>query len=57
VEASVTDVFGAFFRVSGTGGLFAMRAAFPIQGDVGVIDRVEVQLRNKIGISLTYTAR
>lgn len=57
VEVPVTDVFGAFFRVSGTGGLFAMRAAFPVQGDVGVIDRVEVQLRNKIGVSLTYTAR
>jgi hypothetical protein len=57
VEASVGDVFGTFFRSSGTGGLFAMRAAFPIQGDVSAIGRVDVQLRNKLGLSLTYTAR
>jgi hypothetical protein len=57
IEATVGEVFSTFFRASSTGGLFAMRAAFPIQGDVNVIDRVEVQLRNKIGISLTYTAR
>lgn len=57
VEATVGDVFGTFFRSSSTGGLFAMRAAFPIQGDVNAIGRVDVQLRNKLGVSLTYTAR
>ncbi|MDZ7639207.1 MAG: choice-of-anchor D domain-containing protein [Bryobacterales bacterium] len=57
VEATVGDIFGAFYRSSTTGGLFAMRAAFPIQGDVNAIARVDIQLRNKLGVSQTYTAR
>lgn len=57
IEVTVGDVFGAFFRGATTGGLFSMRAAFPIQGDISVIDRVEVMLRNKLGPSLSYVAR
>lgn len=57
MEALVSDVFGAFFRASTTGGLFAMRAAFPIQGDVQAIQSVQVMLTNKLGVSHRFTAR
>lgn len=57
VEALVSDVFGAFFRASSTGGLFSMRAAFPVQGDVNAIQSVQVALKNKLGISQRVTAR
>ncbi|MCU0228228.1 MAG: hypothetical protein MUF01_11370 [Bryobacterales bacterium] len=52
VQASVGDVFSAFFRLSERGGQFTLRAQFPIEGDTNAIRRVEVILRNRLGPSL-----
>lgn len=57
VEAAIGDIFSGFFQASSTGGVFAMQAIFPVQGDVNAISRVDVQLRNKLGISQTFVVR
>lgn len=57
IEATVGDVFGTFFRASTTGGVFQLRAEFPVQGDVSAIQSVQVALRNSLGLSQRVTAR
>lgn len=57
IEAPVGDVFGAFFRASPTGGVFQLRADFPVQGDVNAIESVQVALKNSLGLSQRVTAR
>ncbi len=52
VQASVGDIFSAFFRLSERGGQFTLRAQFPVEGDANAIRRVEVILRNRLGPSL-----
>lgn len=51
VQATVGDLFSAFFQSSSQGGLFTLRAVFPVEGDANAIRRVEVTLRNKLGPS------
>lgn len=57
IEAPVGDVFGTFFRASPTGGVFQLRADFPVQGDVNAIESVQVALKNSLGLSQRVTAR
>jgi hypothetical protein len=41
--------FGRLFQTSDAGGLFQMKAAFPVTGDASGIDAVEVELANSTG--------
>jgi hypothetical protein len=41
--------FGRFFQASELGGLFQLKAAFPVTGDASGIDSVEVELENSTG--------
>jgi hypothetical protein len=48
-----TADFQAFFQTSDLGGLFALAAIFPVNGDTTQITAVEVQFRNAAGTSTT----
>lgn len=49
IRAQVQDVFASFFRDSALGGLFQLRAVFPVTGDTAQITGVQVELRNSAG--------
>lgn len=49
IRAQVQDVFSAFFRDSAFGGIFQLRAVFPITGDTAQITAVQVEMRNSAG--------
>ena len=51
IQATVSDLFSVFFRSSTTGGLFTLRARFPVEGDPIHIRRAEVIIRNRLGPS------
>lgn len=51
LQATVSDLFSAFYRGSAQGGQFSLRATFPVDGDASAIRRVEVILRNRLGSS------
>lgn len=53
VRANVETRFKDFFDTSTAGGLFSLRAAFPVTGSIAVIRAVEAEFRNRIGVQKT----
>jgi hypothetical protein len=51
VTADVTTVFQAYFKNPEMGGMFVLRAQFPVTGDATQIDSVEVELTNSTGVT------
>lgn len=45
--------FRRYFEETTLGGLFALRAAFPVTGDIGKVSGVEIEIRNSAGSSRT----
>ena len=44
-------VFAQHFETANAGGLFALRAVFPVTGNASVVDSVDVELANAVGTS------
>ena len=53
VRADVAGTFRAYFDASDIGGLFSMRATFPVTGAADLIDAVEVEATNSVGTAKT----
>lgn len=53
LEADAANEFQRYFRDSQFGGLFALRAVFPVAGDTATVGAVEVGLSNSAGVSRT----
>jgi hypothetical protein len=53
IRAEIRREFEQFFGTSDTGGVFTMRATFPVQGPVAQINAVEVELQNGAGNTRT----
>jgi hypothetical protein len=53
VSADVAGLFAQYFESSPIGGLFALRALFPVTGDPAGIGAVEVEIVNSAGSSKT----
>lgn len=51
VSADVSALFGQYFEHPELGGMFVLRAAFPVTGDTSQVDAVEVELVNSAGAS------
>lgn len=51
ISADATTEFRRYFESATLGGLFALRAQFPVSGEAGRIAAVEVELRNAIGVT------
>jgi hypothetical protein len=51
LTADVTDAFAAYFKNAELGGMFVLRATFPITGDVTLISSVKVELTNSAGVT------
>ncbi|HEX8984846.1 MAG TPA: hypothetical protein VF767_05430 [Bryobacteraceae bacterium] len=51
VTADVTTVFQAYFKNPEMGGMFVLRAQFPVTGDATQIDSVRVELTNSAGVT------
>lgn len=49
IRAQVQDAFASFFRESALGGIFQLRAVFPVTGDAAQITGVQVEMRNSAG--------
>ncbi len=45
--------FRRYFESATLGGLFALRAAFPVTGDVAQVRAVEIEIRNSVGVTRT----
>jgi hypothetical protein len=53
IRADIRRTFEQFFGTSDTGGVFTMRATFPVQGPAAQINAVEVELQNGAGNTRT----
>jgi len=53
IRADIRREFDQFFTTSDTGGVFTMRATFPVQGPAAQINAVEVELQNGAGSTRT----
>ena len=51
IRADSSAEFGRYFRTSPLGGLFQLRATFPVTGEASAIDAVEVEMANSAGAS------
>ncbi len=51
LSADVTSAFAKYFENPEQGGLFVLRAVFPISGDASVVDSVQVEFTNSIASS------
>jgi hypothetical protein len=49
VRSKVGEVFTAYFRESALGGLFQLRAFFPVSGDASALGSVQVEMVNSSG--------
>lgn len=49
ISADATGEFRRYFESSTLGGVFALRAQFPVSGEAGRIAAVEVEVRNAVG--------
>ncbi|HVX67387.1 MAG TPA: hypothetical protein VHA11_12325, partial [Bryobacteraceae bacterium] len=49
--ADVTDAFAAYFQNAEMGGMFVLRAKFPVTGNAALIDSVQVELTNSAGVT------
>jgi hypothetical protein len=50
IRADGGGAFGRFFQGSEAGGLFVLKASFPVTGDTSGIDAVEVEVTNSAGV-------
>src|SRR5262249_18420738 len=53
IHSPVMTAFDNYFRTAIAGGMFSMRAVFPVTGNTRNIDQVEIEVRNGIGVSRT----
>lgn len=53
VQADATGAFLGFFDSSGMGGVFSLKAAFPVSGNADEVSSVKVQLTNAAGNTQT----
>ena len=53
LRSDVAAAFRDYFATSYAGGLFSLRAEFPVAGDVSLLEAVEVQFENRTGPSKT----
>ncbi|MDW8129955.1 MAG: choice-of-anchor D domain-containing protein [Bryobacterales bacterium] len=53
ITVDATAEFRRYFESAGLGGLFALRAAFPVTGDVSRVAAVEIEIRNSAGSART----
>jgi hypothetical protein len=51
LAADVTDAFTAYFKNAEMGGMFVLRAKFPVTGNATLIDAVQVELTSSAGIT------
>jgi hypothetical protein len=51
VPVDATSLFQHHFETAGAGGLFSLRAVFPISGAISQIDSVDVEMPNTAGMS------
>jgi hypothetical protein len=57
IRADWSDLFSNYFRSSRVGGMFAMRATFPVSGDASGIGSVEIEMTNSSGVARTSRVR
>ncbi len=57
VRADATTDFRRYFEGTDLGGLFAMRARFPVTGDAAAIDAVEIEIVNGAGAARSARLR
>jgi hypothetical protein len=57
IRVNVTAEFERFFQTSTMGGVFSLRAVFPVSGSVNDIDQVEIELVNSAGTSTSGRIR
>ncbi len=53
LRANVESPFKTFYESSTAGGLFSLRAAFPVTGSLSLIRAVEAEFRNRVGAQKT----
>jgi hypothetical protein len=53
ITVDASSSFGSYFGSSSMGGIFGLRARFPVSGDVRGIAAAEVKLSNSFGVSST----
>jgi hypothetical protein len=51
LAADVTEAFAAYFKNAELGGMFVLRAKFPVTGNANLIDTVQVELTNSAGVT------
>ena len=49
IPSDVASAFRQYFQSSGVGGVFSLRAVFPVTGDASQIDSVDIELTNSAG--------
>lgn len=57
IRVDATEEFRRHFDTAGVGGVFLLRAVFPVTGGAGVIDAVQAALLNPAGTGQTGTLR
>lgn len=57
IRADVAADFRRYFETSGLGGLFALKAAFPVTGDPAQIESVEIELNSPAGLTRSERIR
>lgn len=57
IRVDQSEVFRRFFEASDLGGLFALRAVFPVSGPSGQIDAVEIEVANSAGSTKSERVR
>ena len=57
IRADSSTEFGRYFQISDAGGLFQLRASFPVTGDAQGIDAVEVEMQNSAGAAKSARTR
>ena len=57
IRADGSADFGKYFQQSDSGGSFLLKAAFPVSGDVSLVDAVEVELTNSQGSTRSFRAK
>jgi hypothetical protein len=53
IQADAAEAFRRYFATANSGGLFALRALFPVIGDAGLVRGVEIEILNSSGAART----
>ena len=53
ITSDVTKDFAQYFKTSDAGGVFLLRAVFPVTGDASRVAAFEASLANSIGLAKT----